>query len=312
MWRNLSLRKSIILYISAFVILAILLSAGTATLCNNATKTIESKYPPTGEKYYLTNENGERLGDGNYIGVAPVAMSEKDQRLLSICEVAPIIATPIYSALCIITATLLFYRNKLKKPLTELKAASEMISNNNLDFSIKYDSKDELGELCSSFETMRFTLANNFSEMWRQMEERKQLNLQGIKKIPRQNGTLETWSSHFIRLILDNPVYCGKIAYGRRTREKVKGTKNEYKQVHTDDYILEDGQHEGIVSEELWQKAHTKRMATGIKQPSKIGKDRSHLLTGILKCPICGSSMYTNKHAWTNKDGTWMIKQREY
>lgn len=102
-----------------------------------------------------------------------------------------------------------------------------------------------------------------------------------------------------------NPVYCGKIAYGRRTREKVKGTKNEYKQVHTDDYILEDGQHEGIVSEELWQKAHTKRMATGIKQPSKIGKDRSHLLTGILKCPICGSSMYTNKHAWTNKDGTY-------
>ena len=133
----------------------------------------------------------------------------------------------------------------------------------------------------------------------------KYLNLQGIKKIPRQNGTLETWSSHFIRLILDNPVYCGKIAYGRRTREKVKGTKNEYKQIHTDDYILEDGQHEGIVSEELWQKAHTKRMATGIKQPSKIGKDRSHLLTGILKCPLCGSSMYTNKHAWTNKDGTY-------
>lgn len=76
MWRNLSLRKSIILYISAFVILAILLSAGTATLCNNATKTIESKYPPTGEKYYLTNENGERLGDGNYIGVAPLIIKE--------------------------------------------------------------------------------------------------------------------------------------------------------------------------------------------------------------------------------------------
>ena len=204
MWCNLSLRKSIILYISAFVILAILLSAGTATLCNNATKTIESKYPPTGEKYYLTNENGERLGDGNYIGVAPVA---------------PIIATPIYSALCIITATLLFYRNKLKKPLTELKAASEMISNNNLDFSIKYDSKDELGELCSSFETMRFTLANNFSEMWRQMEERKQLNaafahdlrtpltvLKGYNEILQSNhdpitkSTAATMGKHIFRL----------------------------------------------------------------------------------------------------------------
>lgn len=131
------------------------------------------------------------------------------------------------------------------------------------------------------------------------------LNLQGIKKIPRQNGTLETWSSRFIRLILDNPVYCGKIAYGRRTREKVKGTKNEYRTVHADEYILENGQHEGIVSEELWEKVHAKRMRTGIKPPSKVGRDRAHLLTGILKCPRCGSSMYTNKHAWTNKDGTY-------
>ena len=117
------------------------------------------------------------------------------------------------------TATLLFYRNKLKKPLTELKAASEMISNNNLDFSIKYDSKDELGELCSSFETMRFTLANNFSEMWRQMEERKQLNaafahdlrtpltvLKGYNEILQSNhdpitkSTAATMRKHIFRL----------------------------------------------------------------------------------------------------------------
>ncbi len=62
---------------------------------------------------------------------------------------------------------------------------------------------------------------------------------------------------------------------------------------------------EGIVSEELWQKVHAKRFATGIKQTSRIGKERPHLLTGVLKCPLCGSSMYTNKHAWTNKDGTY-------
>lgn len=36
-----------------------------------------------------------------------------------------------------------------------------------------------------------------------------------------------------------------------------------------------------------------------------VDEYRSHLLTGILKCPLCGSSMYTNKHAWTNKDGTY-------
>lgn len=70
----------------------------------------------------------------------------------------PIVATPIYSAFCIIAAALLFYKNRLKKPLAELRAASEKIANNDLDFSIDYDSNDELGQLCASFEIMRTPL----------------------------------------------------------------------------------------------------------------------------------------------------------
>ena len=133
----------------------------------------------------------------------------------------------------------------------------------------------------------------------------KYLNLQGIEKISRANGTLTQWSTHFVRMIIDNPVYCGKIAFGRRAREKVKGTKNEYKQTPQENYILAEGQHEAIISEELWNLAHEKRELTGVKSPSKIGRDRAHLLSGILKCPKCGGPMYTNKHAWTNKDGTY-------
>lgn len=133
----------------------------------------------------------------------------------------------------------------------------------------------------------------------------KYLNLQGMKKVKRDNGTLSQWSSHFIRLIIDNPVYCGKISYGRRVREKIKGSKNKYKQVHQENYIISDGQHEAIISEKLWNEAHKKRELTGVKAPSKIGRDRAHLLSGILKCPKCGGPMYTNKHAWTNKDGTY-------
>ena len=131
------------------------------------------------------------------------------------------------------------------------------------------------------------------------------LNLQGIQKVQRNNGTLSLWGTHFIRMIIDNPVYCGKISYGRRAREKVKGSKNEYKQVPQEDYIIAEGQHEAIISEELWNAAHEKRELTGVKSPSKIGRDRAHLLSGILKCPKCGGPMYTNKHAWTNKDGTY-------
>ena len=79
----------------------------------------------------------------------------------------------------------------------------------------------------------------------------KYLNLQGFKKRPHQRHSIEEWSGHFIKIILNNPVYCGKIAFGRRTKEKVKGTKAEYRRVETDDYILSEGKHEGIVSEEI-------------------------------------------------------------
>lgn len=173
---NLSLRKSLVLYLVVFVILAIILCTATISICNNTVNMIQASYPPSGEKYYLTNEQGERLGDGAYIGNTPVIFSKEDECTIALLELLPLIAAPVYSALCMIATVLLFYKDKLKKPLTELRAASEKISSNDLSFSIEYSSKDELGQLCHSFEIMRTALANNFSEMWRQVEERKQLN----------------------------------------------------------------------------------------------------------------------------------------
>ena len=172
----LSLQKSLVLYVIAFVVLAVFLSVTTFSICGSAADGIRASYPPSGEKYYLTNEQGEQLGDGAYIGIVPVPMSKEDERTIALLEKLPIVATPIYSAFCIIAAALLFYRNRLKKPLAELRTASEKIANNDLDFSIDYDNNDELGQLCASFEIMRTTLADNFSKMWRQVEERKALN----------------------------------------------------------------------------------------------------------------------------------------
>lgn len=172
----LSLRKSLVLYVIAFVVLAVFLSVTTFSICGSAAEGIRASYPPSGEKYYLTNEQGKQLGDGAYIGTVPVPMSKEDERTIALLEKLPIVATPLYSAFCIIAAALLFYRNRLKKPLAELRTASEKIANNDLDFSIDYDNNDELGQLCASFEIMRATLADNFSKMWRQVEERKALN----------------------------------------------------------------------------------------------------------------------------------------
>lgn len=175
-WRNLSLRKSIIAYVAVFAAVAVILCMLTSFLCDNAVSNIYNSYPSPGEKYYLTNEKGERLGEGTYISAREIEYSEKDRRSIAVLESIPVITTPVYSALCIIAAAMLFYRNKIKKPLSILTAASGKIAENDLDFIIDYDSKDELGQLCNSFEIMRSALADNLSDMWRQMEERKQLN----------------------------------------------------------------------------------------------------------------------------------------
>ena len=170
--QNLSLRKSLVLYIVLFVMFALALSIMTASVCETVADKINEKYPNIGEKYYLTNEQGERLGEGTYIYKELPVLNEQDEQLLAILDLLPTVTPPIYSAFCIIAAALLFYKNKLKKPLAELRTASEKIANNDLDFSIDYDSNDELGQLCASFEIMRTTLADNFSKMWR----RKALN----------------------------------------------------------------------------------------------------------------------------------------
>ena len=76
----------------------------------------------------------------------------------------------------IVTMAIVFYRWKLKHPLELLQQASARISANDLDFRISYNSRDEMGELVTAFENMRFTLEQNVKTLWRSVEERKQLN----------------------------------------------------------------------------------------------------------------------------------------
>ena len=91
--------------------------------------------------------------------------------------------------------------------------------------------------------------------------------------------------------ILDNPVYTGKIAYGKNVTEKVKGTRDEYRRVKIDDYLLADGLHEAIVDEETWEAAREKRKRTGVKWNKTHSLEYEHILSGLLKCPVCGAGM---------------------
>ena len=80
----------------------------------------------------------------------------------------------------------------------------------------------------------------------------------------------------------------------------------EDRQVKKDDYLLVDGRHEALVSEEVGEQAQVK-VAAQAKKYEKVNRDKRekiHLLSGILKCPVCGAGMYGNKSIKKRKDGS--------
>ena len=130
------------------------------------------------------------------------------------------------------------------------------------------------------------------------------LNSHGYKKKLRQNNTLDYFTENFISKVLDNAVYCGRITYGKRTMEKVTGTRNEYRQVRKDDYIDVKGIHEGIITEEEWAQVQIKRKSMAAYQPKTHSLEHEHILSGLLKCPKCGGPMYGNVNRKKKKDGS--------
>lgn len=130
------------------------------------------------------------------------------------------------------------------------------------------------------------------------------LNTHGYMKKKRQNNTLDAFAASFIKGVIDNPVYCGKLAYGRRHNEKIPGAHNQYHIVKQDEYMLYDGEHEAIVSEELWLQAKEKRDVNGFKREKVHSLEHEHILSGIVKCPVCGSGMYGNVNRKKKPDGS--------
>ena len=66
-------------------------------------------------------------------------------------------------------------------------------------------------------------------------------------------------------------------------------------------YQLVNG--ELIILEEMWNQAHGKRQETGVLQVKTHSLEHEHILSGIIKCPVCGSGMYGNVNRKKHPDG---------
>lgn len=142
----------------------------------------------------------------------------------------------------------------------------------------------------------------------------KELNKRYTKKVKLPND-LNKFTTDFVKRIIDNPVYCGKIAYGRTVNAKIEGKRNEFHRVVQKDarkIILADGTHQPIVSEETWWLAHKKRKDNAFRS-EKENKGHDYILSGLVRCPNCGNKMYgrTNGRKM-KKDGTYYEPSYSY
>ena len=119
----------------------------------------------------------------------------------------------------------------------------------------------------------------------------KYLNQHGYSKKKLREQEVSHFTRSTVLKILDNPVYAGKIAYGKNATEKVKGTRDQYRRVKKEEYLLAEGLHEAVIDQETWEAARAKRKVTGVKWNKTHSLDHEHILSGILKCPVCGSGM---------------------
>ena len=117
------------------------------------------------------------------------------------------------------------------------------------------------------------------------------LNKHGYTKKKTRAQENNYFTRTFLARILDNPVYVGKIAYGKSTTEKVKGTRDQYHRVKVDNPLIAEGKHDAIISDELWEAAQAKRKEMGVKWNKTHSLDHEHILSGIIKCPICGTGL---------------------
>ena len=173
-----SLRTSIAVTFLVTICVAALLSSITIFAANQVQHEIlKKRYMTINSPDFQMDEN-----TGNYIldidnnNITWQPLSRWDT-VIYYGSYAAMVGLPVfYIAVGIGAAAAVYYRKKLRNPITQLQNGVERIQEDNLDFHIEYDGDDELGRLCCSMEKMRRELRQKHKALWESLEQRKLLN----------------------------------------------------------------------------------------------------------------------------------------
>lgn len=104
------------------------------------------------------------------------------------------------------------------------------------------------------------------------------------------------FSINGVATILDNVIYNGKISW-----LKVENWDTKRRRGKNPNPILVDGQHDTIITDELWSVVQARRKSKSFKQRQS---NEPFLLSSLLRCPDCGHGMVPSITTYTRKDGT--------
>lgn len=176
--RQVSLKVWLILLFAA----SILLSVGLVSLVVSAIDEYNDRFHP-----YVEVKEGDAPSPDDELTITwkgdPVGGFQQHRmrhvgantvRYRVVNALSPVLSI-LLSALSMLALALLFYRLKLRKPLMELTEGMEHIRRQDLNFTVNYNSRDEMGELCRTFESMRMQLDSAFQQLWQAQESQRQL-----------------------------------------------------------------------------------------------------------------------------------------
>lgn len=114
------------------------------------------------------------------------------------------------------------------------------------------------------------------------------------------------WHATSVRAILNNPVYLGKIVFGRT---KTKGFFDKHRiAANESEWVMSESTHEPLITQDLWDTVH--QMMQARRRENSTGEVQP--FAGLVKCADCGSSLnvsydkrkgrYTGFSCWVYKN----------
>ncbi|MBM6929676.1 HAMP domain-containing histidine kinase [[Clostridium] spiroforme] len=174
--KNISLKKSLILFAIVYIGIVLMMTIVTVLPLNAWKEHILEQRSIHIYDYAIQNKGidyGVTLVDPQ--GYEFEALSGRDLYLYWMANIFIIMLPFLYIIIGSILMAKLYYKLKIKMPLLHLYEGVEHIANEDLDFSLTYQSEDELGKLCEAFESMKNQLQKSYLQLWQMLAERKAL-----------------------------------------------------------------------------------------------------------------------------------------